>query len=246
MSSRSPQNTLNNTPTLITLTYAGDVILKLGGHEQPVIRLLCSSVCLSHGSSVFKAMFRPDRFAEGQDLSFTSPPEVPLPEDDPDSVKRLCEILHSQPGDHDEWICTNHYAEFAIVVDKYDCRNATLPWFKMHFHHILAPKSCPDTEKLLFVCYVLDFPKEFEAVTKQLMLNHNRPIDPLTAMHDTDLVPLKFLRDLEQRRKLNVEKVARALEPWFVRNVTLRHSSFRIEHVRLPHRGCTIWLSPVF
>ncbi|KAF2443358.1 hypothetical protein P171DRAFT_362097 [Karstenula rhodostoma CBS 690.94] len=176
MSDTSP--TQNSQPALIRLSYNGDVIPNPSGNVNSVIRLLCSSACLSHGSLVFRAMFAPDHFAEGEDLSSISLPTIPLPDDDPDAIYRLCKILHF---DMDIADCTEpieptglldveqngRFADFAIVCDKYDCRKTAMPWIMAYFPLALHRSQQIGIEKLLFVTYVLELPKEFQETEAQ-------------------------------------------------------------------------------
>ncbi|KAJ4348800.1 uncharacterized protein N0V89_010178 [Didymosphaeria variabile] len=216
----SSQNMQNDTPALTTLSYAGDVILKPSGHGKPAIRLLCSSICLGHGSSVFKAMFEPDRFAEGQTLSVDSPPEIPLPEDHPQAIERLCKILHFRSGDDIAWDI-DHYADVAIVSEKYDCRDAVVAWFQMSVPRIWAQNRPFYDEKLPFVSYVLGLPSEFAKVTKRIILSHTKALNPVTATHKTDLVPLELLQELETRRQVALQNATDALKPEFVQRIGL-------------------------
>ena len=62
-------------------------------NDEVAYNLLVSSEVMSIASPVFAAMFD-GRFAEGQDLSSEAPREVDLPDDDPELVKLLCEIVH--------------------------------------------------------------------------------------------------------------------------------------------------------
>ena len=76
----------------------GDVILILENETK----LLVSSTMLVEASPVFNAMFGTN-FKEGQNLSPDNPPEISLPDDDPDAMFLLCELLHS-PDSWGYWL----------------------------------------------------------------------------------------------------------------------------------------------
>lgn len=101
------------------LAPSGDVVPALSDHS----RLRVHSVVLKLASPVFKAMFGP-HFSEGQNLSEANPKEVPLPDDPPEAMIIICEILHyhnrSEPAPRGELPRV-----IVTLVDKYDLIAAT-------------------------------------------------------------------------------------------------------------------------
>ena len=90
------------------------------------IAIHASSVILSTASPVFKALVNPC-FKEGTELATSPVPiEIPLPEDDPQSMATLCKVLHyrnedisSAPG-----MPASKILRIAEVSDKFDCNAA--------------------------------------------------------------------------------------------------------------------------
>lgn len=222
---------------LVKLSFDGDVILEPSGGGEDAIRLLCSSTCLRHGSPVFRAMFRPDTFAEGENLSSDSPRVVPLPEDDPKAMKKLCEILHLQVTDEQLDITKTvpFLADFAIVVEKYQCQQAAATWASNQIHAILSyrwddktfwsskhkeeqlespvivPLHCwSNFEKLIFVAYALDLPELFRNITKQLTVEYVMPSDGISIVH-SPLMPPAFVQDFEKYRQGEQESIVLAM-----------------------------------
>jgi hypothetical protein len=108
-------------PTKIVIDKRGDVILQVGT-DSDAVHLLVASKVLSLASKVFEAIFN-NGFAEGQNLSPTSPREVPLPEDNPVHMTTVCKLLHMQTSDVPERLAVADLADFALLCDKYDCTN---------------------------------------------------------------------------------------------------------------------------
>lgn len=98
----------------------GDVIIKLGKEGQATTNARVSSTVLSLASPVFEARFS-GRFAEGQALSIDAPREVPLPEDDLQSMLLICKITHLRTAGLPDKISVDDFASFAGVCDKYQC-----------------------------------------------------------------------------------------------------------------------------
>ncbi|KAK4893882.1 hypothetical protein LTR27_007908 [Elasticomyces elasticus] len=122
-------------PQLIDIAPYGDVVLvcTIPG-ESGVYHLHVSSIFLSHGSTVFKAMFGP-HFKEGHAL--TSGPgtvEIPLPEDNLDGMIMICQALHLQHHLLPSKVQPFQLLQVALLTDKYDCidvlRFASEVWLK--------------------------------------------------------------------------------------------------------------------
>lgn len=91
---------------------------------QDKVDLRVSSAALCNNSNVFKAMLG-SRWAEGQALlggtTSSSPPQVPLTEDDADSMATVAMILHHRNDLLPETISAAELADVAQLGDKYDC-----------------------------------------------------------------------------------------------------------------------------
>jgi len=92
------------------------------------------SKILAISSKVFKTLLSP-RFREGTDLTLTGTVETPLPDDDPDAMIVICNILHLR---NDEVAISGTTVEQLLTIatwtDKYDCsramRHATELWIR--------------------------------------------------------------------------------------------------------------------
>lgn len=172
----------------VVMDPRGDVVLRVGRNDTPPRTFLVNSHVLSLASPVFAAMFD-GRFAEGHGLSATTPPEVPLPDDDPAATEKLLNIVHMHIDRLDERIDHIDLANFAIVCNKYDCVDIV----RMHSRSWVAElsKDYNHTQfaKLVFTTYLLDLPLEFYQATRTLLLNI-RMIQVTKIVHDPLLLPL--------------------------------------------------------
>lgn len=69
-------------------------------------------------SPVFKAMLAP-RFREGSVLSTTGEVEIALPDDDPETLELLCNIVH-MTGDIPTQLASTRILTLALLCDKYN------------------------------------------------------------------------------------------------------------------------------
>ncbi|USW55709.1 Putative SKP1/BTB/POZ domain superfamily protein [Septoria linicola] len=107
----------------IDIDPCGDVVFVFeGADENSSTRMRVDSVALSFGSPVFKKMLGPD-FKEGQQLSATTPVEIPL-DDDAESMEIACRALHHQNHSLSAYRPSSMILEVAKLLDKYDCAEA--------------------------------------------------------------------------------------------------------------------------
>ncbi|KAJ9615083.1 hypothetical protein H2200_001157 [Cladophialophora chaetospira] len=178
-------------PALVDVDADGDLILRVGAEfkddkaskkkkdgdtntqatqnkaraSEPskIIRIRVSSKLMTMCSSFFKAMLT-GRFREGQiALSATDPPTIDLPEDDPDAVLALCQVLHYKEESY-EAQSFPHILKVALLSDKYDCGRAVKPWFS---HQLLEKRrsgealSGCDLGQALSAAYLLNDDQSF-------------------------------------------------------------------------------------
>ncbi|TLD37648.1 hypothetical protein E2P81_ATG04460 [Venturia nashicola] len=146
----------------------GDVILVVGTDEPGKMSIKVSSKVLSISSKVFKAMFSRN-FKEGNELARSSTLyEVPLPDDDPDAMSTLCNILHHNTDDLSFPDDTDKLMEFVTVMDKYNCAKASkiyvVPWIEK-FH---SP-SLSQMADLLWVSHNLRYNNSFRKFSSMLL-----------------------------------------------------------------------------
>lgn len=149
----------SNTPTQsanVDADPAGDLVLVIGsGDIQRSVR--ASSKVLSLASSVLAAMFSPRRFSEGTALSPSNPPEIYLPEDDPEAVTTFCHLVHfreyhgKQPGPSFDQLMN-----MALFCDKYDAGLAFNPWSELWLHPQSDSDTSEDYGNLLALAYAFD------------------------------------------------------------------------------------------
>ncbi|CAF9939511.1 hypothetical protein IMSHALPRED_001531 [Imshaugia aleurites] len=147
----------------------GDLVLVIGsGDSQRSIRA-CSKV-LSLASPVLAAMFRPNRFSEGTALSSLDPPEVYLPEDDPEAVTMFCHLVHfreypgMQPGPSFDQLLN-----MALFCDKYDAGLAFNPWCELWLGSQLDFEKSGDYSNLLGLAYAFDNQESFWINSRNMM-----------------------------------------------------------------------------
>lgn len=134
-------------------------------------RLRVHSLFLRVASPVFAAMFGP-HFREGRILSEETPGELPFPDDDPESMKLLCKLLHHQISES-ELPSIDGLLEFAVLVDKYDCRRAVFrtanAWLEEHFARAQEDDEQLDA-KFLAIAASLRLTNMFAVISKEMML----------------------------------------------------------------------------
>lgn len=148
---------------------AGDLVLVIGSGEiQRCIR--ASSKVLSLASPVLAAMFRPGRFSEGAALSSSNPPEIYLPEDDPEAVTKFCHLVHfreyhgKQSGPSFDQIMN-----MALFCDKYDAGLAFNPWSEIWLQPS-GSETPRDYGNLLALAYAFDNQESFWISSRSIIL----------------------------------------------------------------------------
>jgi hypothetical protein len=179
-------------PTTTVIDKRGDVILHVGEGNEDAVSLLVSSHVLSLASSVFEAMFE-GRFAEGQNLSTTSPPTIPFPDDDPEYMAILCKLVHMQTDDIPGALKISELVEFAVLCEKYNCANGVRPWSRVWVSQHLPTPETHGFEQLLVVSFVLDLPHEFREVSLCLIRHHQSLDKTALAVDGHDYLPMVII-----------------------------------------------------
>lgn len=176
-------------PATTVIDKRGDVILQVGEGKENAVSLLVSSHVLGLASSVFETMFE-GRFAEGQNLSTTSPPTIQFPDDDPKYMTFFCKLVHMKTDDIPGTLEISALVEFAVLCDKYDCANGVRPWSRVWVSQHLPTPETHGFHQLLVVSYVLDLPHEFREVSLRLV-RYRHIVDKIAfALHDHDYLPM--------------------------------------------------------
>lgn len=116
----SPTKPLNLRPTDV-VSDTGTLLIIVGDLDKAAeVKIIqVSEAHLSHASSVFKALLG-DKFKEGQATRKLGDWYSQLPDDNPEAVLLLCNILHLNTTKI-KVSETTELCELAIVVDKYHC-----------------------------------------------------------------------------------------------------------------------------
>ena len=156
-------------------------------------------------SPVFAVMFG-GRFLEGQSLPTTSPPELPLPDDNATAMSVLCKIMHLQT----ENISTSmNYADLgtlALLADKYDCTHLLRPWRATWFPALVTFKICDTLEKPLIAAYIFNMPDEFFKISQSMIRDSAEPLDIVAAL-EQDVLPIRVMDQIIKKHH-NAQKQA--------------------------------------
>ena len=150
---------------------AGDLTLLVGsGEDQISIRV--SSKVLTLASPIFAAMLSPN-VAEGQALSQKTAgviPSVPMPDDDPEAMKWLCDALH-----HKQILETRMFKfpvlkKMAVLCDKYDMSIALGPWTHLWMQKWAGSVGGVDRfPDILWISYAFGHHRIFWKASRDLM-----------------------------------------------------------------------------
>lgn len=157
-------------PPMIEIAPRGDVIFVLGGSNM---KLKVSAEVMALASPAFHAMFRPDRpWTEAQNLSEDQPKEVPLPEDHPEAMELICEVLHHQHDAHKaeypEWKLVAHISR---LTNKYFLQKAlgyaSEQWLTYYVGRARENHyKGSEAKELLATAYLYDCPRLFRIIQK--------------------------------------------------------------------------------
>lgn len=198
--------------TKVDADPAGDLVLVIGsGDNQRSIR--ASSKVLSLASPVLAAMFSPRRFLEGTSLSSSNPPEIYLPEDDPEAVTMFCHIVHfreyhgKQPAPS-----FNQLRDMAFFCDKYDAGLAFNPWSELWLHARLDSETPGGYGTLLALAYAFDNQENFWTTSRNMI-----QYDTVERSRDTidelfTLLPQGLYASIDQDRKSGLLDLSSTVE----------------------------------
>ena len=126
--------------TEITFYANADLTLEVHSNEGRRMHLKVASTALCIASPVFRAMLSPDRFKEGNTLASCNKKGemyiLALPDDDPDALTILCDIIHFNNFKVPRDISTEALARLCILLDKYVCTLAAASWIDYWFSHM--------------------------------------------------------------------------------------------------------------
>ncbi|KAH6868410.1 hypothetical protein BKA58DRAFT_194529 [Alternaria rosae] len=182
----------DNVASGAVLAKYGDVILELSKDGKSVGTLLVSSHVLSLASPVFGAMFS-GNFAEGQNLSTASPKNIALPDDDAESMTLFCKFIHMQTANLTREPSFDDLPDLAIICDKYGCTESIRSWLQVWISQKLKSPRALKFEKLVFVTYVCDLPRDFQQVTLVLLRDTIKRFSNTDVTHGSNFVPMEHI-----------------------------------------------------
>jgi hypothetical protein len=158
----------------VSLSDTSDRTIIVGKAENGQRIYNVQSLVMTMTSPVWKAMFNPGRFLEGN-------PDVPVefPDDDPDALLILLRIIHFQNSlVPKELPSFDSLVKIAELCDKYDTVNVVRPHLESWMRPWIAFCLEPGYERWLFIAWTFGCPKIFDALAASLILD--------TEIHDND------------------------------------------------------------
>ena len=203
----------------------GDILLLLGDILRGSARFQVSSHALCLTSPVFRAMLGANgKFKESKDLqgkkSGEPPVEITLHDDDPEALAVILRIVHHQHDCVPESLSEANLWQIAILVDKYDLREATKLWINLWIKPYLDQAGLPlasssyfTGDKGIFLAYAFGNEVLFKSISKNIILTwkstpsehlerpspllcpepHMGQFEPLLRRIEKPSVPFKFV-----------------------------------------------------
>lgn len=165
--------------TNIQFDADGDTLLLL---EEGTVQFQVSSSVLCLASPVFHAMLGANgKFKESKSLRERKdgepPTEITLRDDNADALAVIFRILHHQHDSVPKSLSEENLWQIAILVDKYDLREATKLWVDLwiphHFSDVglpLALNSYFRDDRGVFLAYAFCNEIMFESISKNIIL----------------------------------------------------------------------------
>lgn len=139
-----------------------------GTSKTGEVRIRVSANHLILASSVFKAMLK-NKFKEATVLHTMKYLEIPLPDDDPDALLILLNIIHGHLRRVPRKISVPMLTAISVLVDKYQFHEAAEIFAEIWMDHVKPSMPAQLTEEVLsWLCisWVFKRPFEFSRVTR--------------------------------------------------------------------------------
>lgn len=208
----------SSTVRTVVVDADGDLVLVIGTKDQ--VRLKVDSYMLRKTSKVFRAMFRPNAFLEGQNLTQPEPEERELPEDDPEAMGIICNSIHHNGSDVPQDLTPITLLTVARHIDKYFLDEAfefvVAKWFQCFSYDSDKDLDNWDGKVHQQVCQtltaavILRQPHAFKEITKALMTRTTKSFLPMLDSGAPSGLG-KVACALEARRSTIAERIARDL-----------------------------------
>lgn len=111
------------------------------------------------------------------------PYEIPLPDDDKDSMETLCKVLHLQHSGLDLTPNIERIKAFSEAADKYDCIDATKFFITAWICQFVSP-NLHETGGLLTITYLYNDALAFQTMSKRLIAGWTAGFDRLPDAFD--------------------------------------------------------------
>ncbi|APA05386.1 hypothetical protein SS1G_09804 [Sclerotinia sclerotiorum 1980 UF-70] len=187
--------------------------------ELKEIHMLVSSKHMVLVSPVFKAMLQWSNFKDGYAMKAHGKVEVPLPDDDPEAMRILVDIVHCHHKDVPRKVKLGLLTHLAILVDKYRLHEAVQIYSDMWISH--AKKRFPSsmaedgTEvclQWLCISWVFEKSRDFTAMTRIFQQESTQSLSEMISDSAWDIpVPTTVIDNIEQDRIRALDEAISAL-----------------------------------
>lgn len=235
----------SSTVRIVEVDAESDLVLVVGAEKQ--VRLKVNSYLLRKTSRVFKAMFRPNAFLEGQNLTQSGLKEQALPEDDPEAMEIICNVIHHNGSDIPQDLTPTTLLTVARHIDKYFLNEAfefvAAKWFQCFRYDSDADLDYWNDEVHQQICQtltaavILRRSEAFNAITKALITRTTKSLLPMLDSAAPAILG-KVACALEAKRSTLSERMARDLHmlqmPWALHfcNCSSHYAAFLAEQFR--------------
>lgn len=161
----------NPAPALTTdIAPTGDVVLVVGPDRA---RLRVNSHCLRSASKVFDAMFGPN-WNEGKNMTAATPKDVTLEEDDAESMRTTCCVIHHRNDSSPLAPEPEQLLQIAILVNKYVLNVAIKHAAFFWLDYGRNDATISEMGYLMIAAYLFRAGEPFRRLTQRLILCHTK------------------------------------------------------------------------
>ncbi|TGO06991.1 hypothetical protein BTUL_0362g00030 [Botrytis tulipae] len=187
--------------------------------ELKEIHMLVSSKHMVLVSPVFKAMLQWSNFKEGYAMKAHGKVEVPLPDDDPDAMRILVDIVHCHHKDVPRKVKLSLLTHLAILVDKYRLHEAVqiysdmwISQAKKKFPSSMAEDGIEVCLQWLCISWVFEKARDFTSLTRIFQQESTTSLAEMIRDSNWDIpVPSSVIENIEQDRIRALDEAISAL-----------------------------------